>query len=1036
MLFLRGLRWRRGFAVAVLLVGTISAAVATLGPLYARAASESTLTDQLRSATYHAGLSFLAGSSEDYSKAIDSARTAVRDQARVRGYGKPIAGAATSVTIAAPGAFHSTIGTLATRDGVCAHIRMITGRCPQRAGEAIVPEETATAGPRWTVRKALKVHQLVDTPQGVVDGPVIATVHVVGSYRPHDTEEAYWFGQPYFNGRLGPEVTSAADVGASAVFVSESQFGGLPPELAVEVNVGLPIVPERVRLADVPALRRTVAAVERRFPRTTPQPGPPQMRTDLPAVLAAADRDKHAVETATLVVICELAALALLVLFQVVGRAVDARGDEIALAKLRGLPPARTVVFALGEALSLLLLAAPLGLAIGYGVTLLLAHSALVAGTPVVWTAATGWALAAAVAGSIVAAALGAFRTLTRPVLEQWRFTSPPRRSTRLLLAFDVLVAVAAVVALVSLRHDGKQPRSIYLLAPTLLVIAVALIGVRVLPRVAGLGLRRTRASRHLATFLALRQTVRRPGGMRLAALLAVAVGLATFALSGEAVARANRTARAQTELGAPVQLHVQFLPGHDPSTAVGTVDPHGRWAMAAALWFPEGAGTGGGPTITGPVLAVDAPRLPAVGYSVRGQLTPHQLVDAITVKGAPPAVFKGRQLRVTMTGYSLTGPAPAIQLGVHQLHAQSTLYPAGAFRVGRHDYTATVPCSAGCAFTGVAFSPAFDANAPMTATAEVQALAAAPAAGAAFTPVKSELDGLPDWRQEGIGFGTSVRLAATGAGVRATLHSEDRGTPILEYAESPNRVPVLVAPTAMSARSRPDGQIADFADNAAPYRARQLTEPLPVVLGDGALVNLDYLRSRVAGFDREAQWSVWLGRRAPSDAVQRLERAGLIVQSRSTEAARADQLGRQGPALGLLLLLACAIAAAVLAVGGTAVALLADGRRRSFELAALRVVGVARRTLRRSAVAEQLLLLGAAVALGLPSGYVAARLVLPFVPEFSDATPVALRYSPPVLIALATAAALAVLLWVAAVVAGWALARAAVPARLREAAR
>jgi hypothetical protein len=96
----------------------------------------------------------------------------------------------------------------------------------------------------------------------------------------------------------------------------------------------------------------------------------------------------------------------------------------------------------------------------------------------------------------------------------------------------------------------------------------------------------------------------------------------------------------------------------------------------------------------------------------------------------------------------------------------------------------------------------------------------------------------------------------------------------------------------------------------------------------------------------------------------------------------------------------------------------------------------VRRTTLRRSAVAEQVLLLGAAVLLGLPSGYAAARLVLPVVPEFSDPTPVALRYSPPVLIALATAAALAVLLWVAAVVAGWALARAAVPARLREAAR
>ena len=147
-------------------------------------------------------------------------------------------------------------------------------------------------------------------------------------------------------------------------------------------------------------------------------------------------------------------------------------------------------------------------------------------------------------------------------------------------------------------------------------------------------------------------------------------------------------------------------------------------------------------------------------------------------------------------------------------------------------------------------------------------------------------------------------------------------------------------------------------------------------------------------------------------------------------------QLGRQGPALGLLLLLVCAIAAAVLAVGGTAVSLLADARRRSFELAALRVVGVPQRTLRRSAVAEQALLLGAAIVLGLPSGYLAALFVLPVVPEFSDPTPVVLRYSPPVVLALGCAVAFGVLLWLTALVAGRALARAAVPARLREAAR
>jgi hypothetical protein len=86
--------------------------------------------------------------------------------------------------------------------------------------------------------------------------------------------------------------------------------------------------------------------------------------------------------------------------------------------------------------------------------------------------------------------------------------------------------------------------------------------------------------------------------------------------------------------------------------------------------------------------------------------------------------------------------------------------------------------------------------------------------------------------------------------------------------------------------------------------------------------------------------------------------------------------------------------------------------------------------------VVEQALLLGSAVVLGLPSGYAAAALVLPVVPEFSDTTPVVLRYGPPIVLAIACVAAFALLLAVTAVVAGRTLARAAVPARLREAMR
>jgi hypothetical protein len=97
-------------------------------------------------------------------------------------------------------------------------------------------------------------------------------------------------------------------------------------------------------------------------------------------------------------------------------------------------------------------------------------------------------------------------------------------------------------------------------------------------------------------------------------------------------------------------------------------------------------------------------------------------------------------------------------------------------------------------------------------------------------------------------------------------------------------------------------------------------------------------------------------------------------------------------------------------------------------------VVGVPRRALYRGGVIEQVLILGAAVLLGIPAGALAARLAMPVIPEFADTTPILLRYQPPVPPIIAFAAAFLVLVCLTAMVAAAAVLRAAVPTRLREA--
>ena len=129
-----------------------------------------------------------------------------------------------------------------------------------------------------------------------------------------------------------------------------------------------------------------------------------------------------------------------------------------------------------------------------------------------------------------------------------------------------------------------------------------------------------------------------------------------------------------------------------------------------------------------------------------------------------------------------------------------------------------------------------------------------------------------------------------------------------------------------------------------------------------------------------------------------------------------------------------CAVAGAVLAFGATATSISAGSRRRSYELAALRVIGVKRPSLVRAGVIEQLLLLGSALLLGLPTGLIAARLAMPLIPEFADPTPILLKYTPQPVPTVIFTTALIVLLVVTAVIGAWASLRVAVPSRLREA--
>ncbi|MFL6162261.1 MAG: FtsX-like permease family protein [Jatrophihabitantaceae bacterium] len=1032
-LLLRALWWRRGLSLATLVVAAITIGAGSLGPLYAHAAAESTLRDALSRPGADAALHYTFQVELDTEADLANAESRGPQPGSIKAYPDTIPAVVLATQAATPAQVvagdNGPHTQLVWRQDACAHLVAVRGRCPKAANEAMVSERTLQGNYYgWQIGGQLRLSGVRhDLPGAGSAAPVPSTVTIVGSYQPADSQDVYWQGRNYFDAHPGPGSGDQPDT-VDDVFVDQAELETLAKPSLAQVQVDYPIAADRIRLADVATLKSEIGQLTAFRARTSRND---TFTTNVLAVLAAEHRERSLVNVATLLVSLQLAVLAWLVLFQVVADAVEAKGSEIALAKLRGLRPGATIRFGLAEPLLLVLLATPLGMLGGWLSVRLLASAVLVPGTPVVFTRGTVIAVLITLAGSAVAAAAAGRRTLRRPVLEQWRRT-PGHHPSRWMLALDVLLAAGAVTGLVLLHgHAGSDPRAAALLAPALLVFAVALLGIRLLPLVLRPLLPATRGSARISLFLATRQVSRRPAGLRLAALLAVAVGLATFAIAGEGVAEKNRAARAEVEIGAPQVAPLQFQPVHDPVAATRVADPTGSWAMAVASWLPDGGGS-----VTGSVLAVDTSRLVAAAYSPYADLSTAQLARQLVPAGAAkPLTITASAVRVTLTADQLSpGNTPTVLLNLRRPGQFYLNARAGSLRPGSHTYTAPVPCQAGCVFAGITWDRPIDTFGALSGKVTVSRIETA--AGGGWQPLAAGLGSAQNWRRATQASNASDRLTFSANGLTDTFSSQAGGSAGLARADSPRPLRTVAASNGVA--SGPDVpqplQMVDVVGAAADYSVLATVRVLPVVQDAGMLVDLSAIRAQLPGFDGEANWSIWLGPKAPADAIARLRAAGLVLDPVRTERSRRAELARQGPALALALLVICAITGAILAVGGTAIAIASTGRRRSFELASLRALGIRRRVLLRAAIAEQLLLLGAAVLLGVPAGYFAARWTMPSIPEFADHTPVQLDYRPAPAGVLIFAAAFCALLMITAVIAGQLLLRAAAPARLREA--
>jgi len=988
---LQGLWFRRWVSLAVLVVASLVVGAAVTGPLFLRAAQESVLRDTLaQGAPSGRGVAdhYTGPVSDDPVRQVqerDDAKLAARPTL-ARLVGPPVVALQTTLGGVTPRAAGEGV-VLAWRDGMCAHVRMVTGTCPDQAGTVMVSASTA-ALESWPVGQPLRLGN--------------EQAQVVGTYVPLDPAGDFWGGHPYFSAYAGASGTAYAGPAASGL---DTVFGTRDTVEAQGTDVSTAAVLDRqldlgrIRVTDVAALEQDVATW------STLDASGVEGDTAAAVVLQQAEAVVGALRLPVLVVETQLLVLCWLVLFLVVANAAEARGPEVALAKLRGVGVGATVAFGLLDTLLLVLLAVPVGFLLAWAWTVGLARWQLAPGVQVVVTAAAGWAAAGAGAGAVVGAVLATSRTLRRPVVEQWRrATRRVRARSWLVDAAVAAVAVAGLVALLSPSAGGTGRGPLALVAPGLVILVAALVGSRVLPGLCRAAYGPTRRRGWVAPMLAVRQLGRRPSTLRLALLLTVAFGLVVFGVDAWSVARANAHDRGWTEVGAAQVLTVSVPPGADLGAVVDRIDPTGQQvaAVSTATDFTRL------PSVL--LMGVQRDRFAHVAFW-RPDFGPAPLADLTARLGsddAPPVLLTGDRLRVEVDVPAMAAPeAPVLVADVVQPSALGGTTPVvlGPVGVGHRTLEAELPCLAKvCRLAGVELQRAGSTLFPFRGRVVLSGVQVHGAAG--WQDLPGAVRTVDGWRPVLIG----ARSAVSGpAGTVLQVDAALADNPTWQVADHPAALPALVgAGVGEQARTSSAG----LGTRAFALDPVAVAAALPAGGDRGVVVDRDLaLRSAEGSVAHDIE-TVWVAPDAVSRTPQQLEQAGVTVFATSSAAELAQVYGRQGPQLALLLFLAGASLAALLAGGGAALTLHLSGRRRTYELAAMLALGLRRRTLLGSLFLEQGVLVLFGVVVGTAAGLGAAALALPAIPVFSDApTAPPLRHDVQVgPVALSVAAAVLVL--------------------------
>ncbi|MEU7844217.1 ABC transporter permease [Micromonospora sp. NPDC049114] len=957
----------------------------------------------------------------------DAAEFATRDQAARAQFAAGLAGVPVTVAGARYGTGRELTGdlgsvprtgdepifaNLATLDDLAAHAELASGAWPRPGAKPVqvsLPERVATTLGLTTGERIPLRDRSTEKASEVV---------LAGTWRPRDPAEAYWLLAPGVGVGSAGSATSYGPFALDPADFATAFPGSVTASWLAEPDLG------GVDAGDLPAVRAAVNAASTAVPEAAQLGSSAQSLTKMDQLLdriARADLVGRSALATPLLLILVLGGYALVLVAALLH---EDRRPQTALLRARGAARRQLAGLAAREATLVVAPAALLGPVLAGEALRFVRPGGAAELSAAGGNATLVWAVAAATAaGCLVAMVAPTLRGAGTYVADMAARSRPNRSASIQRASVDLVLVALAVLAWVQLRRyasplAGSNGRlgldPLLVAAPTLGVLAGAVLALRVLPPLTRFAERFVDRRPWTATMFGMWQAGRRPHAGPVL-LLALAVGGSTLAWSLVSTGERSQVEQAGHTVGA--DLRVTERAGSAPPSRAGQLAALPGVHRAVPAWRDEvRVGRGDLPvTVIGfdPASAAGVVRL-ADRLSDEPVSTQYQRM--VAARGNPAGVELPVGTRA-ITGTARTPVGQAVrpqQIAVALLVTSSDglafrLPAVSATSDGRPaPFTVQLPDVGPARLRLAGFEADGGAAAGNSYQLQVEWLTLV---GADGTTRPAELTG--QWntttgRQDGNQAPAVARSTATGVAASFPVEVIPGGQfayqPPTRFAIVPAGdiapVPVLMTAGVRDALSLRTGDTFTLTLSGASVPARLLGEldSVPTTTGEGVLLDLptavDALIRSGGTIRPVPEW--WIGADDPAAAARATgELTGVtVLDRRAVIEAAADDPYWRGSRTGML---AAALGAVLLALVGLMVDVWATARRRLGEFAVLHTLGATPRLLARALLAEQTFLAGIGVGVGLLLGATVGATMAPLV----ILTPAAGRPVPPAAFAL-----------------------------------